>query len=181
MSRCLTMILAAAFFAFLTTPSSTAEASETAEAEDVQILEHDALIIGHESSWFLFGGVGGGGSFHSAGTGGFAGAELSTFRLKHSRWFGAYADGQYDFQSRAFAASLGPKLGYKFLGLGSGLSAQFGEGGPIFGPHASLMLTVGVLTISGRYSYFPEFEEQVVQVGMTIKLPLIAPWGYEIF
>ncbi len=152
-----------------------------AEAGDREDYDHDALSLGYESAWNLFGGISGGGSFQSAGNGGFTGANVSLFRLKHGRWIGAFASGQYDFPARSFMALGGAEIGYKIVGIDAGLATRFDEGGPSFGPQGSALLTVGVISLFGRYIYWPESEEQVFQVGLTLKVPLIAPWGYDPF
>ena len=188
MKRANTIIVAAVVLVGLAlAPLRTIEADETASSsaeeateltEDAEIFDADNVIVGHESSWFLFGGATVGRSFHSAGSGNVTGAQLSMFRLKHGRWVGAYTDVQYDFQADAFTASIGPEMGYKFVGFDAGIGAHFGDGGPTFGPQGRLLLTAGIITLYGRFAHWPELEEQVVQAGLKIKLPLIAPWGF---
>ena len=153
----------------------------TVEAGELDGLDRDALHVGHISSWFLFGGFGGGGSFTSLGNGGFANSQLSVVRMMRGRWIGAYADVQYDFSPGAFVAKAGPEVGYLIFGADAGLGAHFGDGGPYFGPQGRLMATVGVATLYGRYAYWPALDEQVIQVGLMLKLPLVAPWGYDPF
>ena len=165
------VILAVAFLVVPTAASAT-------EGVDV---DHPAIAVGYQSSWHLFGGILGGGAFHSGPNSGFAGGQVSIVRLKHGRWIGAYAGGQFDFRHRLVGATVGPELGYKFLGVDAGVGARYDDGDLTFGPQGRLMVTAALLTVFGRYSYWPQFGEQTVEVGLIIKLPLIAPWGYDPF
>lgn len=152
-----------------------------AEAGEPEDLDHDALSVGYESSWHLFGGVTAGSSFESTGRGPFVGTQLSLVRLKHGRWLGMYAEGQYTFGFRSFMTTVGPEFGYKYGGIDAGLATRFGGGHTTFGPQGRLIATVGIFSLIGRYVHWPEFDEHTFQLGVVIKGPLIAPWGFDPF
>jgi hypothetical protein len=130
--------------------------------------------FGPTPGWQVLGGVNGGGSFGSQGGGGFAGAELSFNRLMAGWWTGAYVDGVYDFGHSAATVSAGPEIGYGVIGLDGGAAVQFGAGDPSWGPQARLLVTAGVFSIFGRYTYLTGPEAHIGQAGVLFKLPLWA-------
>lgn len=168
MNRSYALIVALVFglAGFAASPASAEESSKD-----------DAILVGYQPSWFLLGGATGGASFSPAGTGGFAGAEVSLVRTLRGWWSGVYLDGAYEFRSRAPTVSLGPEVGYQFVGLDAGGALQFTPDGLRPGIMGRLSATAGLLSLFGRVAYWPSGATYTVQAGATFKLPLIAPWG----
>jgi hypothetical protein len=135
--------------------------------------------IGGQPAWFLLGGVSAG--YTALGErGGFVGGELSLARLLSGRTLGLYADAYYDFGADGTYVSAGPELGWKVLALDGGVAARFDGGmdGTDLGGTARLCLTVGVVSLCGRYSRFDaDADQDVLQIGAMFKLPLISPAG----
>ncbi|MFP4598663.1 MAG: hypothetical protein ACLFVJ_10455 [Persicimonas sp.] len=137
--------------------------------------DEPAFEFGPVPGWQVLGGVNGGGSFGSPGGGGFAGAELSVSRLMSGWWTGAYVDGVYDFGHSAATVTAGPEVGYGVLGLDGGAAARFAADGPDWGPQARLLVTAGVFSVFGRYTYLTDSDAHIGQAGVLFKLPLWAP------
>ncbi len=152
----------------------------TAEAHADEKNEKPAFTIGSSPAWYLMGGVTGGGTLVARDRGGYVGGELSLVRLREGRFVGLYGDGYYDFGINRTYTTGGLELGYKFLGIDGGAAARFGGSRPEWGAAGRLFVTVGLLSIYGRYAYFPEplraDNDHVVQIGALLKLPFAA-WG----
>ena len=142
--------------------------------------ETPSHTIGAQPIWYLMGGVTGGGTLVANDRGGYLGGELSVVRMRDARFFGLYGDGYYDFGAKRTYTTGGIELGYKMFGLDGGAAARIGGDRVEWGPTGRLFLSVGVLSIYGRYAYFPDplrsGDDHVVQVGALLKLPF-AVWG----
>jgi hypothetical protein len=158
---------------------ATFGAERVAQAEETT----PAFTIGARPIWYLLGGVTGGLTTVAHDRGGFVGGELSAARLSHGgRWIGAYGDGYYDFGAQRGYVTLGPELGYKMFGVDAGGAARLGGDRVELGPTGRLFVTLGVLSIYGRYAYFADAlgsgDKNVVQIGALLKMPL-AVWGLQ--
>jgi hypothetical protein len=153
-----------------------------AGAEDAKpaSAEPKPFSVGARPAWFLMGGLEGGGTLVANDRGGLLGGELSVVRLRQGKFFGFYGDGAYDFGAAKTYTTAGLELGYKFVGLDAGGAARIGGSGVEFGPTGRLFLTLGIVSVYGRYAYFVDArhanDANVVQVGALLKLP-IAAWG----
>lgn len=161
--------------------ATSASAGETSGGDVAGDDTHDALVVGYDSAWKLFGGISGGGSFPTENRGGFAGVQTSVVRIKHGRWMGIQSGLQYDFAAHSFMATAGPEIGYKYGGIDAGVAARFGGDETQFGPKGRLIATVGVISVTGGYGYFPDTDDHLLQFGLVLKGPLISPWGYDPF
>jgi hypothetical protein len=138
---------------------------------------HPAISVGYQPAWYLMAGATGGAAFRSAGTGGFVGAEASVVRMHNDLWFGLYTDGAYDFGRRSPVLSIGPEFGYDVLGLDTGAGLRWSSGAPVAGVMSRLSVNTGVVGFYGRHIYWFGPQSHAIQAGMTLKFPLISPWG----
>lgn len=162
------------FFAVTLAAPSVAHAAPVAE-------QAPAFSIGSKPLWYLMGGATFGGTTIAQERGWYVGGEASVVRLSRGgRYVGLYGDGYYDFGAHRTYATLGPEFGYKFVGLDVAAAARMGGDHIEWGPAGRVFVTVGVLSLYGRYAYFVESlgsdNEHVVQLGASMKLPL-AVWG----
>ena len=143
--------------------------------------EPQPFTIGPKPVWYALAGVTGGGSLVAHDRGGYAGGEASLLRLSTGgRFFGFYGDGYRDFGAERTYATAGLELGYKLLGVEAGGASRWGGGRPEWGAAGRLFVTLGALSVYGRYLYFAgslsSNNAHVVQVGALLKVP-IAVWG----
>ncbi|MCA9538992.1 MAG: hypothetical protein KC620_08885 [Myxococcales bacterium] len=136
--------------------------------------EPPPFSFGTRPGYSLLGGVTGGGSVGSDGGGGYAGLELSFNRLEQGIWVGGFADATWDFARDALLVCVGPQFGYMVLGLDGGGAARLRDGAFDYGAQGRLLIATGPFALYGRYAWFPEGETHMVQIGLTIKLPLWA-------
>ena len=160
-------LVIAAFFALAASPA----AAEETPSDD------QPIVVGYKPAWFLMGGTTGGASFHEEGPGGFAGAEFSLLRTHRDWWVGGYLDATYDFRTRAPTASIGPEVGYMFMGLDGGVAVRRRNADFEPGVMGRLSATAGVFGLFGRFNYWPTVETYTIQAGATFKFPLFSPWG----
>jgi hypothetical protein len=141
----------------------------------------DAFVIGSRPVWFVTAGATGGGTV-SETRGGFVGGELSLVRLVDDRMLGLYADAYYDFGVDGTYVTVGPELGWIrrsralpiALGLDGGGVVRF-AGEPAFGATGRVFVAfAGSFALFARYAYV---DDHVVQLGVTFKFPLGAPFG----
>ena len=155
-----------------------------AHAEDAPKAEKTpAFTIGAKPVWYLMGGVTTGATVAASDRGGFVGGEASIVRLSRGgRFFGFYSDGYYDFGIDRTYTTTGLELGYKYFGIDGGGAARIGTGRVEWGATGRLFVTVGIVSIYGRYALFPDplvqRNEHVIQVGALVKVPL-GIWGLE--
>jgi hypothetical protein len=100
--------------------------------------------------------------------------------LREGRFVGVYGDGYHDFGAHRTYATTGVELGYRFLGVDGGGAVRLGGDRAEWGPTGRLFLTLGIVSLYGRYAYFPEAlgakNDHVVQIGCLVKLPFHV-WG----
>ena len=142
--------------------------------------ESQGFSIGSKPAYFVSGGLTTGASIVAHDRGYYLGGEVSFVRLHRGSFMGVYGDGYYDFGASRTYSTAGVELGYKFLGLDGGAAARFGDDKVAFGPTGRIFVTVGILSIYGRYTYFYEpmraDNDHVVQIGALLKFPFAA-WG----
>ncbi len=159
-------------------PSAIATHEEPASSRGGE--EPRGFTIGATPAWFLTGGVTSGGTIVAHERGGYVGGEVSFVRLNEGRFVGLYGDLYADLGAHRSYATSGVELGYKFFGIDGGAATRFGGDRVELGPTGRVFLTVGILSIYGRYAYFPDAiasgNEHVVQIGGLFKLPFAA-WG----
>jgi hypothetical protein len=126
------------------------------------------------------GGVTSGGTLVAHDRGGYIGGELSLVKLREGWFDGLYGDAYYDLGARRTYATTGVELGYRFLGIDGGGAARLGGERLEVGPTGRVFVTVGILSIYGRYAYFVDPQvagnDHVIQIGGLFKLPFAA-WG----
>jgi len=144
-------------------------------APSVAHADDPPFTIGSRPAWILLGGVTTGGTVALADRGAFVGGELSLARLREASFVGLYADGYYDWGAGGSYATGGIELGRKLFGLDGGAAVRFANGDTDAGVAARITVGLGVAGLYGRYLYFPGAtrDEHVVQVGLTLKLPLV--------
>lgn len=139
--------------------------------------DEPAFTIGPEPKWFLLGGVTSGGTVTTE-RGGYVGGELSFLRLNNGNFLGVYSDAYYDFGIGGTYVTGGLELGHKFLSVDGGLAMRFVDGARDTGFTGRVALSIGVFAIYVRYAHFDSMtNEDVVQVGGMLKLPLARPFG----
>lgn len=137
--------------------------------------------IGPRRAWFLLGGVTAGASLYDTRAG-FVGGEVSVNRLRQGTMVGVYGDAYYDFGVDGTyltgGLELGKKVGMVGLGVDGGAALRFAYGDRNLGASGRVFASVGVLSLYARYLYLDgtERNDHVVQVGVTLKLPLVSPW-----
>jgi hypothetical protein len=135
------------------------------------------FTIGPTPKWFVLGGVTSGGTV-TRERGGYVGGELSFLRLNNGNYAGVYADGYYDFGIDGTYATGGLELGHKFVGVDGGLAMRFVDGERQTGFTGRVALSIGVFALYVRYARFDSMtNDNVVQVGGMLKLPLARPFG----
>lgn len=139
-----------------------------------------AFEIGSKPVWFVTGGVTSGGTLVAHDRGGYVGGELSIVRLREGRFIGFYGDTYYDLGAHRTYATSGLELGYKFFGIDGGAATRIGGDRLEWGPTGRIFVTIGILSVYGRYAYFVDplaaGNDHVVQIGGLFKLPFAA-WG----
>lgn len=148
--------------------------------------EPRGFTIGARPVWFATGGVTAGGTVAGAPRGAFVGGELGLVRIRDRQVAGIYVDGAYDFGVDAALVTAGPELAIirrsptmpLALGVDGGGALRFGDDGGI-GATGRVFLTVaGALSLYGRYLFIDgDADRHAVQVGVTLKFPLAAPFG----
>lgn len=148
--------------------------------------EPRGFTIGARPVWFATGGVTAGGTVAGAPRGAFVGGELGLVRIRDRQVAGVYVDGAYDFGVDAALVTAGPELAIirrsptmpLALGVDGGGALRLGDDGGI-GATGRVFLTVaGALSLYGRYLFIDgDADRHAVQVGVTLKFPLAAPFG----
>jgi hypothetical protein len=139
--------------------------------------DEPAFTIGPVPKWFLLGGVTSGGTVTTE-RGGYVGGELSFLRLNNGNYVGVYSDAYYDFGIDGTYVTGGLELGHRFVGVDGGLAKRFVDGVHDTGFTGRVVLSVGVLALYVRYAHFDALmNDNVVQVGGMLKLPLARPFG----
>lgn len=148
--------------------------------------EPRGFTIGARPVWFATGGVTAGGTVAGAPRGAFVGGELGLVRIRDRQVAGIYVDGAYDFGVDAALVTAGPELAIirrsptmpLALGVDGGGALRLGDDGGI-GATGRVFLTVaGALSLYGRYLFIDgDADRHAVQVGVTLKFPLAAPFG----
>jgi hypothetical protein len=99
------------------------------------------------------------------------GGEVSAYYWRDGRYIGLFAEGLYDWSRSAARITVGPELGWGFVGLDGGYLADFSAGGPHHGGSVRLFFSVGVVGLFVRYGAVrdaPDF----VDFGLFIKAPM---------
>ncbi len=156
--------------------------------------EPRGFTIGGRPVWFVTGGVTAGGTVAGAPRGALVGAprgalvggELGLVRIRDRQVAGLYLDGGYDFGVDAALVTAGPELAIirrsptmpLALGVDGGAAIRFGDDGGL-GTTGRVFLTVaGAVSLYGRYLFIDgDADRHAVQVGLTLKFPLAAPFG----
>lgn len=101
------------------------------------------------------------------------GSEVSFVNLTRDLyWFGAYADGLYDFGAGEGRFSVGPEVGVAFFGLDGGYLAVVGPGGTQHGFTVRPLLTCGLASAYVRYGQVVTgTDDRFGEVGLLVKLP----------
>ncbi len=104
---------------------------------------------------------------------GFAGAELSLYKGfagDELAYYGLYADALYDFGQHDAFISVGPEVGFAYVGLDFGPAYRVAENE--LGYYLRPMLSVGILGAYARLTHFPGGEGVGGQFGLVAKVPL---------
>ena len=145
--------------------------------------EDPPFTIGTKPAWYLLAGVTTGATTVAHDRGGYVGGEASLVRLgQGGRYLGFYGDGYHDIGASRTYATLGPELGWKFLGVDLGGATRLGGNRAEWGATGRLFLSVGIVAIYGRYAYFVDSlgkdNDHVVQIGALVKIPFKI-WGVQ--
>ncbi len=137
------------------------------------------FTIGAKPAWALLGGVTTGGTVALADRGAFVGGEVSLARLSNANFVGLYADSYYDWGAHGTYVTGGFEAGHKLVGLDGGIALRRMNGETDVGITGRLTVGIGMVGIFGRYAYFTDVtdNEHVIQVGITLKLPLFTSGG----
>jgi hypothetical protein len=143
-----------------------------------------AFVIGPTSAWVLLGGVTTGGTVALADKGYFVGGELSLALLREGNHIGFYTDGYYDWGADGAYFTGGLEAGHKFLGIDGGIATRFADGTHEIGFTGRVSVGLGIVSLYGRLMHFPRgigempiHDDNVIQVGIQLKLPLAAFGG----
>ena len=149
--------------------------------------EDKGFTIGAKPVWFLLSGLTTGGTVGLDDKGAFVGGEMSLVRLKNAYYLGLYADGFYDFGPNGWYVTGGPEIGFVRrsqlmqlgYGLDGGVAVRFADGESQLGWNVRASFAVnGLITLYARYLHFgTDDNEQMIQVGLTFKYPLMKPFG----
>jgi len=136
------------------------------------------FTIGPQPTWFLLGGVTSGGTVALADRGAFVGGEVSFARVMRGNHVGLYGDGYYDWGANGTYATGGVEAGWKLLGVDAGAALRFVDGETQVGFAARVSVGLGVFNVFVRYAQFDTMrDDHILQVGATIKLPLLTLGG----
>ena len=123
------------------------------------------------------------------------GGEVSVFRLKdwsdrgcgngapvpapgiplpNMGWLGGYADADFDFETHAGRMTVGPELGWDFLGLDGGLALERASGKTNVGFALRGVVTFGFVQVYERGERFADGSTQL-EVGILLKRPTDLP------
>jgi hypothetical protein len=99
------------------------------------------------------------------------GGEVSAFYWHDGPYVGLFVEGLYDWSRSAARITVGPELGWGFVGLDGGYLADFSAGGPHHGGSVRLYFSLGVVGLFVRYGAVrdaPDF----VDFGIFLKAPM---------
>jgi hypothetical protein len=68
----------------------------------------------------------------------------------------------------------GPQLGFGPVGIDGGYAITFADGASEHGPTGRLLVTLGLFSLYGRFTWLLDPELYRAQVGVQVKLPLWA-------
>jgi hypothetical protein len=138
-----------------------------------------------DPSWLLPVGVNVGGALHPNGVPGGAiiGGEASLAHVSWSNtrfvqypdsWEGGYVDMVYDHAAKRSRFTVGPEVGVLFVGIDGGFVGQFGGGAFHPGFAFRPLLTLGFLSIYGRFGWIPGDPEvnRFTEIGVLLKWPI---------
>jgi hypothetical protein len=157
-----------------------AVATNTAAADD------PPFTIGGRPVWFLTAGPTAGGTVATGARGGFVGGEVSLSRTVEAHYLGMYVDAYRDFGVDGTYLTFGPEAGWirrsRFhpfsLGVDGGGAVRFADERAFGATGRVYFVVYGTFAVFARYSYLDATEDdQVVQLGVTIKFPLAPPFG----
>lgn len=146
----------------------------------------EAFHIGSQPSWFILGGLSTGGTVATDSRGAFVGGEASLVRVQDRTFLGLYADGYYDFAVDGTYLTAGPELGVIrrsrtmpiAVGIDGGAAFRFADDTDVGGTGRVYLTIAGSVSLYTRYLHFGTgMDDQVVQVGVALKFPLLAPFG----
>jgi hypothetical protein len=132
------------------------------------------FVIGAQPAWLVLGGVTTGGTIALADKGAFVGGELSVARLSNGKVVGVYADGYYDWGAGGTYVTGGLELQKSLFSIDGGAALRFADGQRDLGVTGRLAIGLGVASLYGRYMHFSDkmSDEDVIQIGLLLKLPL---------
>lgn len=146
----------------------------------------EAFSIGSRPAWFVLGGLSSGATVALDRRGPYVGGELSLVRVQGRGFVGLYADGYYDFAIDGTYLTIGPELGFVLrsrtlpisLGIDGGAGLRLSAEDKIGVAGRAFVTVAGSLSLSVRWLHFGLGEDdRVLQVGVTLKFPLAAPFG----
>ena len=129
------------------------------------------------SGWYLPIGLNLGAAIHPELEHGFLlGGEVSAAFLftDTGLWSGFYADALWDFGPDSFRFSLGPEMGWGFLGLDVGYTGEVSDGRYHNGLQLRGLITMGFVAVYGRWVHrFGDVtEHDFGEVGLLLKWPI---------
>lgn len=168
---------AVATVAALLIASSTAARADDADR---------GFTIGAQPVWFVMAGLNAGATVDDD-RGALIGGELSVVRVRNAGFAGIYADAYYDFGLDGTILTGGPELGFVRrsrdfpvgFGIDGGAAVRFGGGTDLGATGRVFVSFFGAASLYARYLYLDADggADHAVQVGVTLKFPLLAPMG----
>ncbi|MBI5537227.1 MAG: hypothetical protein HY898_31185 [Deltaproteobacteria bacterium] len=124
--------------------------------------------------WYLPVGLNVGGAFHHESRGMILGAETSVAYYRRGWWMGVYTDVLRDFGNDRTRWSVGPELGFSFVGIDGGFLTQLGEDKVYTGYQIRGLVTMSLLSLYGRGGWLPSHpsEQGFAEVGVLLKIPI---------
>ncbi len=143
--------------------------------------DEQPFVIGSIPSWIVLGGVTTGGTLALADRGAYVGGELSLALLRDGTFTGLYGDAYYDWGASGTYVTSGFEFGYKLIGLDGGVALRFANDTTDVGFAARATIGLGAVGVYTRYMHFfdvmPETSDNVLQVGLVLKLPIWTEGG----
>ena len=151
--------------------------------------EPRGFAIGSRPVWFVTGGITTGGTVARAERGPLVGGELSLARVRDRHVLGAYVDAYRDFGVDGTMITAGPELALVrrsltlplAVGVDGGGAARLGDDAGLGATGRVFVTVAGALSVYGRYVFIDgAADRHAVQVGVTLKFPLLAPFGADL-
>ena len=124
--------------------------------------------------WFLPLGINLGAAMSTSDTAFILGGEFSAVHIDGPFWAGMFTDGLHDFSQSSNRVTAGGELGWLFLGLELGYTAELKGSELLHGPRTGALLTNGFTSGYLRWTALNSTERtHIAEVGLLIKWPFM--------